>query len=654
MNYTRRPKSRIAARGWTIAAALFLQLLNSGAAIPPAEKILPDDTLVVFTAPDFAKLREIYKASPQSAFWNDPAMKPFKDKFLSHWNDEFVKPLERDLNIRFDDYTGLPQGQVTVALTQNAWQGEDEDTLGILLLVDAKDKGAQLKSNLADLRRKWVDAGKSIKTEKIRDLEFSVLTLSSNDVPKTWKTFFPDSGAPDAAGEGDSAKPRTKSRLLIGQFESLLIVGNSSKVVEKVAVRLGGGSIPSLAEQSIYQANHQSLFRDAPVYAWANIKAFVDIFARKVEKKESDADALGVKPEKVLSATGISGLKSVALTFRNSSDGSLFQLFLGVPEAGRQGLFKILAGEAKPANPPAFVPADAVKFQRWRLDGQKTWAGLEKMLGDVSQQWIGMLNMLLTTANTAAKEKDPGFDVRKNLIGNLGDDLISYEKSPRGASVQELKSPPSLFLVGSPNPDQLASALKSIMGFLNQQGSTPNEREFLGRKIYTMPLPNLPFPGADSPRPATPRNLNYAASGGYVALSLDVPMLEEYLRSSESQAKSLREATGLVEASQKVAGPGTSLFGYENLAETMRVAFETFRKDPGALTNATGFSALPGVAAMPGPQKNFRQWLDFSLLPPFERIAKYFSFTVYSGGSTVEGLSFKMFAPVPPQLKQSK
>ena len=98
--------------GWVAAGILLLQLAGSPAAIPPAEKILPDDTLVLFSVPDFAKVREIYKNSSQSRFWNDPAMKPFKDKFMSHWNDEFVKPLERDLNIRFDDYTSLLQGQL--------------------------------------------------------------------------------------------------------------------------------------------------------------------------------------------------------------------------------------------------------------------------------------------------------------------------------------------------------------------------------------------------------------------------------------------------------------------------------------------------------------------------------------------------------------
>jgi hypothetical protein len=143
------------------------------------------------------------------------------------------------------------------------------------------------------------------------------------------------------------------------------------------------------------------------------------------------------------------------------------------------------------------------------------------------------------------------------------------------------------------------------------------------------------------------RTLSYTVNGNYLALSGDASMLEEYLRSSESQGKALRETPGLVEATQKVAGPGTSLFGYENLSETMRATFDTFKKDPGALTNATGFGALPGVPAMPGSQKSMLAWLDFSLLPSFDRVAKYFSFSVYSGGANVDGLSLKMFDPVP-------
>ena len=43
--------------------------------------------------------------------------------------------------------------------------------------------------------------------------------------------------------------------------------------------------------------------------------------------------------------------------------------------------------------------------------------------------------------------------------------------------------------------------------------------------------------------------------------------------------------------------------------------------------------------------------MDFSLLPPFEKISKYFYISVYGAGATSEGLQFKMFAPTPPALK---
>jgi len=48
--------------------------------------------------------------------------------------------------------------------------------------------------------------------------------------------------------------------------------------------------------------------------------------------------------------------------------------------------------------------------------------------------------------------------------------------------------------------------------------------------------------------------------------------------------------------------------------------------------------------------KDINDWLDFSLLPDFDTVAKYFYFSVYGGNVTTEGLSFKLFAPRPPQL----
>src|SRR5262245_46543330 len=85
------------------ALSILLTALSASAAIPPAEKILPDDTLVLVSVPDSAKMREIYKKSPQIQFWNDAAMKPFREKFITKFKEELVQPLERDLSIQFKD-----------------------------------------------------------------------------------------------------------------------------------------------------------------------------------------------------------------------------------------------------------------------------------------------------------------------------------------------------------------------------------------------------------------------------------------------------------------------------------------------------------------------------------------------------------------------
>jgi hypothetical protein len=163
-----------------------------------------------------------------------------------------------------------------------------------------------------------------------------------------------------------------------------------------------------------------------------------------------------------------------------------------------------------------------------------------------------------------------------------------------------------------------------------------------------MPVPALPSPTAGLARTA-PRIFNGVASGGYVAFSADVSMLEEFLRSSEAKGKALRDTAGLVEAAAKVGGMSTGWFGYENQAETSRAVFEQLRNVSNSGGTNSGFAA-PATPAFTG-QQTLKDWMDFSLLPPFEKIARYFYFSVYSADATTDGLSLRWFAPTPPGLK---
>jgi len=627
------------------AALLVLAAATSAhAAIPPVENLLPADTLFLFDVPDCAALRAASHQSPQWLFWNDPAMKPFHDKFMAKWKAEFVGPLERDLGVKLDDFANLPQGQFALALTQNGWNGSNDVNPGVLLLLDTKNKSNLLSTNLANLRQKWVAAGKPLQTETRHGISFSVVTLSSNDVPEVLTKIFPTSQPVQELGREN--KPSPPGKLFFGQFESLLIAGNSPTAVDTVAARLTGGSNPSLNNNPLFAADRLSQFRNPPLYyGWFNARNFFDVLVH-IPSAEPNPEAPSPFPaipwNKILNASGLAGLKSITFTCRQSREGAQANFRISAPVASRQGLFKIITADQKDANPPVFVPADAVKFWRWRVDGQQAWTTFQKMLGDISPVALVSLNSFLDIANSSAQQQDPDFDIRKNLVANLGDDWISYQKKPAGATLADLNQAPSIFLFAAAHPDQAALAVKQLMGLGASQENVPPTRDFLGRKIYAIPLRPRSALGTAAP---APRLLYCTASGGYVAVSGDVSMIEDYLRSAGSHGKPLRETDGLAEAAQQVGGAGNGLFGYENQRELMRPFFAALKNDPNSTSG--GGNLLMGLWG-----GNLGDWLDFSLLPDYDRVAKYFYFTVYSGSADTDGLTFKFFTPRPPQLRQ--
>ena len=608
------------------------------AAIPPVENLVPADALFLLAAPDCAALRAAGHQSPQWLFWNDPAMKPFHDKFVAKWDAEFVAPLERDLGVNLDDFASLPQGQFALALTQNGWNGSNDVNPGVLLLLDTRNQSDVLKTDLAGLRKKWMAAGKPLQTETLHGIDFSVVTLSSNDVPGVLAKIFPTRQPVQELGK-ENPPPPPPGKLFIGQFASLLIAGNSREDIDTVSARLTGGSNPSLNDNPFFAADRLSQFHGAPLYyGWFNAKTFFDVLVHLPEAG-SNPEAPNPMPaipwKQILGASGFTSLKSISFSCRQSREGAEADFFVSAPESARQGFIKIISAIQKDANPPTFVPADAVKFWRWRVNGQQSWTTLLKMLGDISPVALASLNSFIDIANSSAQQQDPDFDIRKNLIGNLGDDWISYQKKPTGTTLADLNQAPSIFIFAASHPDQAALAVKSLLGLGASQENAPPTRDFLGRKIYT-----IPRPGA-----AASRSLYCTASGGYVALSGNVSMIEDYLRSAESHIKPLSQSDGLAEAAQHVGGTGNGLFGYENQGEQMRAFLAALKNDPNSLSGDN-----PMLTGLWGG--SLGDWLDFSLLPDYDQVAKYFYFTVYSGSTTTDGLAFRFFSPRPPQLRQ--
>ena len=61
----------------------------------------------------------------------------------------------------------------------------------LLMIMDAREKADALKTKVAEVKKKWVDAGKQLKTEPIRDVEFTTLIFSQGDITKFFEAAFP-------------------------------------------------------------------------------------------------------------------------------------------------------------------------------------------------------------------------------------------------------------------------------------------------------------------------------------------------------------------------------------------------------------------------------------------------------------------------------
>lgn len=634
---------------WLSGFLLGCTLLTTHAQIPPAEQMLPDDTIGVLTVPEWGKLTGFYGQSPWGQLWADPAMKPFKDKFVTKFQTDFLQPLEKELGISLKEYNELLQGQVTIALTPPL-EGTDH-FVGMLLLVDAKDKSEALSTRLAELKKKWSESGKELQTSKLRDTDFTVVSFTREEITGILEKAFPGEAAEEPE---EQEEPGEKTKLYIGQFKSLFIAGENPKAIEKILARQGGGLVPPLGELAGFQKSQALMAGSTPTlgYAWLNVKPLYDQVLKMAAQEEKEEPAEEGMPqfsaEKILPALGLNSLQSISARLGGTAEGSWLDFFVSIPEGQREGIFKILSFEKKEAAPPAFVPADAIKFQRWRIDAQKAYASLEEMLNKIDPSLNGMVQLMLGGVEAAGKEQDPDFSFKKNFIGNLGDDFIAYEKAPKSTKLEDIASAPALFLVGSPNPSQLVEALR-VVTLLATVSGPPEEREFLGKKIYTLSMAapaGVDENGEEIPAPAT--TLSFCASGGYVALSTDNSILEEYLRSGDGTTKPLREVPGLAQATQKVGGNSSGLFTYEDQVETMRIAFNIFKNN--AEGGAGGDSILS--LATGGNEEKIKEWVDFSLLPPFEQISKYFSIVVMSGATTEDGLILKAFGPTSPELRK--
>ena len=235
----------------------------------------------------------------------------------------------------------------------------------------------------------------------------------------------------------------------------------------------------------------------------------------------------------------------------------------------------------------------------------------------------------------AGKDKDEHYDLKSELLSNLGDDVINYEKAPTGQLVLRTQiAAVHLF-------DRLAQSRQTCLradGGPGHHGArapaASKTANFSAGTIHTVTL-GAPD-NAAAPTVQLLRQRRIRRDGQRPRNPGGIPAQQR------QQGKTLMETAGLADSAQNVGGLSTGWFGFENQNQDMRPMFDLLRKQrPPSPT----FSERPPIAGNINVAEQvvskLLDWSDFSLLPPFDAVSKYFYYSVYAGRFSPEGFTSK-------------
>lgn len=617
-------KTKTISKHWAslLAAGSLTTLFGLEAESKP-ETLVPEDAFAVFTIPHFPDAKEAFWSDPFVRLFQDAAMKNFTKQIESAWETFMIRGMEEQWNVRLNEYAALLNGQVTLALFLDANPEKLRPDFDVLLALDSGAQSAQLKARLKDFRKRFSDAG---------------WTLRPMTFPKG--TFHQLRWNDEANVQGSSA---LLHKVVFGRAGSLFLASTKASLIERALANADqGAGAASLSDQPAFHQIHSRRLRQSYAYGWlhfAKLHKIIESQVRNMDQQFAENPMIP-PPSKILQSLGLNGLQSLSLHLRQLEGGSMMEFAMAVPKEDRRGLFEWIDLAEKDCSPPPRVPADVASFSRVRLNIGRLWENLEESVADLSPILGGMMNALLHET-----EQGLGFDIRKDIFANLGDDLIVISFPPFSSRFEDLISAPTLTLLGSPNPKVLAQTLVKATGLIPSEENALSRQEFHGKTIYSFTMPGLPF--IESGQTGTDVGLHMAVDEGYLLFSMHEQTLKNYLRSPSETHRPLRNMPGLKQATAALGPEKLTSFRYDNPAKVIGMFWELARKNPNFLAEGLEASADLDIRKSP-----FGAEL-LSALPSFEQVAKYFHFSVSGGNSDARFINYRLFMPTPPQLRQS-
>lgn len=605
-----------------------------GRPVPPAEELLPSDTLFYLTIPDANRSSQTWSSQAPARLWADPVMRPFRDHFEGQIRTRILRPFEELTQFGWTDLLKKTPAQITFAVLPSDATNTPNRDLSFLLLLDCGDKGPEVAEKIAALRND-PNASTNATSVTIEEVEFTRISVPEEQ----WCTFLDTAFPRPAGGPPPAPRPPSPIHLYLAQTGSVFLATTRTNGVGALVERCS--SEPPQEPRRTLFATRTPPAPDVVLRGAVNVPAV----AKRVRSATPVRGKSGGLPSaaRLVDALGVLQWEALSFDVQSTTGGWHLDWHLDVPPQARTGLLKLFQLLPGDALPPSFIGADAVQFSRTRISASTSWEALQKILRDIEPNWLAVLQLF---TGYAGRTEDADFDFEKGFIGRLGDDWV-YASFPANTT------PPSmdgLTAIGSEHPGELLHAVKLVAAptylatFLPPDAPAPirENKQILGHNVIRLDLPALPWPWQEG---ATGL-VYFATNPAYLGVTGTEEVMTRFLASTAGP--SLQQRPEFIEA-MKALNPGTA---------TGHLSFRDERDAMGRL--------LASSPSLPDVFEDFLRWaalsetatrvtsalvatIDLERLPPYDRISRYFGIRLRSANATPAGYKVRIFRSSPGQ-----
>jgi len=611
---------------------LFLSNSVRAGILPDTAKLVPPETILLVDFDDFGRLRTQFEGTNFYKLYKDPAMAAFVDDFKTKWREKIRKPDNELLRV-IADIDALPQGRVAAAFVLNEQINKDANEPPLLLITQWGQTIAKIKEAVDKMVEKAIEDGAHRQSEDYRGV--SITTIIRKSSTALSYCFIDD--------------------CLIGSMDL--------NVLRFVIAHIKGAASATLADDADYTATMKAaeLSTQAKIELYVNIKQIVKIIIAE--------DDTG-KTKTTISNLGLGNVTSFGCSIgpgpsTAGSNTSFGKAFLKV-RGEKKGVCKMLDIESATLRVPQFIQPSAHSVSFVNLNIKKAYNELGNILNSISPQFAAMMYMPLLPPSP---QGEPPLQLKADIVDHLGSQIIIAQSISEPISdVSEPKQKKSLIAVAIENRSALEKSLSLLHGTVLAANNPDARRELLGHTIYLidtaalfpaspkrprrpMQIPDRGTPQGGNP-PETPTMPKFAFTvtdthlifAGESAVERVIRALNSTENMSVSSAQWFNKAKSTIPSVVGLA----SLWNDAASGEFFWSELRELKKET-SKSKDTDSSTKIGVGVSSGspfPQFVLSQagsdLFDFSLLPEFDVVRKYFGLSAFYGISRPDGFFFEL------------